>query len=166
MRKTSLNNAESAHCSAWWIVGSYGISVNDGIVALVRALSVGDAIDQYGRGCARVRTTVEYHARFNFDNFAVFVCVMFHPDFGWMTMHVSKKTLFAAVLHLDRFASSQSEQTTVHLQTDVFASAKCTTYTAKDKPNIVLGERQASGNLTAIFVQPLRGDMQFNTTAT
>ena len=92
--------------------------------------------------------------------------MMFHPDFGWVAMYVSKETLFAAVLHLDWFASSQSEQAAVNLQTDIFTSTECATHTTQYKTNVVLGERQASGDLSAIFMQPLSCNMQFNAVTT
>jgi hypothetical protein len=56
---------------------------------------------------------------------------MFHPDFCWVSMHVSKKTFFSAVLHLDWSTSAQREQTAMHLQTDVFACPEGSTDTTK-----------------------------------
>ena len=56
---------------------------------------------------------------------------MFHPDLGWVAMHVSEKTFFAAVLHLDWSTRAQREQTAVHLQTDVFACPKGSSDTTK-----------------------------------
>jgi hypothetical protein len=49
---------------------------------------------------------------------------MFHPDLGWMAMHMSEETFLTAVLHLDRLSSAQREQTAVHLQADVLTSAE------------------------------------------
>jgi len=94
------------------------------------------------------------------------VSVMAHEDGGGVAMHMTEEALFAAVLHLDWFASSQSEQAAVNLQTDIFSSAECATHTTQYKTNVVLGERQASGNLSAIFMQPLRCNMQFNAVTT
>ena len=91
---------------------------------------------------------------------------MFHPDLGWVTMHVTEKTFFAAVLHLDWSTGTQRKQTAVHLQTDVFACSESPTDTTKYQTNIVLWQFEACSNLATVFVQPLCCNVQLDTIAT
>ena len=90
---------------------------------------------------------------------------MFHPDLGWVAMHVSEKTFFAAVLHLDWSTGAQREQTAVHLQTDVFACPEGSTDTTKNQTNIVLWQFETRSNLASVFVQPLCCNVQLDAIA-
>ena len=162
MCKTGLHYAESSHCSTRWVVGPNCVSVDYGIVALVWALSVRNAIDEHRRGGAGVSATVKDHARFNLDDLSVLVRVVTHPDGCGMTMHVPEEAFLAAVLHLDRSASAQGEETTVNLQADVFACAKGSADSTENEANIVFWKVETGSYLSAVFVQPLRCDVQFH----
>ena len=84
---------------------------------------------------------------------------MLHPDLRWMAMHMTVETFFTSIRDSDGTTSLHSEQCCVNLQTDVFASTECSTNSTQHQPNILFGNVQAIGDLLAIFVQPLSGDV-------
>jgi hypothetical protein len=79
-----------------------------------------------------------------------------------MTMDVPEEALATAVGHTHRSADPQSEEAAVHLQADVFACTKGAADPTENQPHVFFVESQTSRNLVSIFMQPLRGDMQFN----
>jgi hypothetical protein len=85
-----------------------------------------------------------------------------HEDGCWMPVNVSEERLLTAVLHFDWSSGDESEQATMHLQADVFAAPECAANTAEREANLCRLEIEARRNLFLVFVQPLRGDEQFD----
>ena len=54
----------------------------------------------------------------------------------------------------------------MHLQADVLASTEGTTYPAKGEPHLLDRQIETRCDLCTVFVEPLRGDEQLDTTAT
>ena len=87
---------------------------------------------------------------------------MAHPDRRRMPVHVTEEALGPAVLHPHRTPEPQREQTRVHLQRDVLACAERPADAAEHEPHLLLGQAEAGGDLLAVLVQPLRGDVQLD----
>jgi hypothetical protein len=119
---------------------------------------VRNSVDEHRRRGAGVRAAVKDHARFNFYDLSIFVCVVTHPDCCGMTMHVPEEAFLAAVLHLDRAPGAQGEEAAVNLQADVFACAKGSADSTENEANMVFWKVETGSYLSAVFVQPLRCD--------
>ena len=63
-----LHHAEAAHRPARQVVGAHRVAVDDGVRALVRALGVGDGVDQHRRRRRRVGAAVEHEAGLDLDD--------------------------------------------------------------------------------------------------
>ena len=85
-----------------------------------------------------------------------------HPDLSRMTVHVPKETFLASVLHFDWTTSPHCQEGGVYLQTDVFACTKGTANSTEDQTNFFFWHAQTFGHLFSVFVQPLRGNKDFN----
>ena len=119
-----LHHAEPAHRSARQVVRAHGVAVDHGVGAPVRALGVGDAVDQHRRRRRRVRAAVEDHPRLDLDDLAGRRGVVAHPHRRRVAVHVPEETLGAAVRDAHRPAEPQRQQARVHLQADVLAAAE------------------------------------------
>ena len=103
---TSLDNTETTHRAARWIVGSNCIAIDCGVLTAIRALNVGYSIDQYGRRSRRISTAIEDHLCFNALDYSGTCRMMLDINLGWVSMNVTIETFFTAVLHLDRTRGS------------------------------------------------------------
>jgi hypothetical protein len=120
---------------------------------------VRDAIDEYGRRRAGISASVEHKSSLDLYDPAVCICVVSHEDGCWVAMHMSEEAFFSAVLHLDRATSLESKQTTMNLQTDVFASTECSANATECESYFFRRQIKACRNLCEIFVQPLSSYM-------
>ena len=82
-----------------------------------------------------------------------------------VAVDVAEEALLAAVLHLHRPAGAQREQAGVHLQADVLAGAERAADAAERQAHLVRRQAEAGGDLLAVLVQPLRGDVQLDAAA-
>ena len=85
---------------------------------------------------------------------------MAHPDARRVAVHVAEERLLAPVLHLDRAPRAQAEQGAVDLQRDVLAGAERAADAAEREPHALGVEGEAGGDLLAILVEPLGGDVE------
>ena len=160
-----LHDAEAAHRPARQVVGAHGDALDDGVRAPVRALGLGDAVEQHGRRRRRVGPAVEHEAGLDLDDLAVRRGVVAHPDRRRVAVDVAEEALGAAVRDAHRPAEPQREQAGVDLQADVLAGAERAADAAEHEPDALLGEAEAGGDLLAVLVQPLRGDVQLDAAA-
>ena len=97
MGKTSLHNTKATHRTARRIIGTNRPAINNCVVAFVRALSMGDAINENCGRSTAISASIKNHTCFNFDDLAIGVGVVFHPNLGWMSMHVSVEAFFSPI---------------------------------------------------------------------
>jgi hypothetical protein len=77
-----------------------------------------------------------------------------------MAVHVGQERLLPGVGDLHGAARAQREQAGVHLHGQVLAGAERPARPRRDEPHLRGLEGQAGGDLVAVGVQPLRGDVQ------
>ena len=111
-----------------------------------------NSVDEHRRRGAGVRAAVKDHARFNFYDLSIFVCVVTHPNSRGMSMYVPEEAFLAAVLHLDRAPGAQGEEAAVNLQADVFPRAKGAADSTENETNIVFWKVEACSYLSAVLV--------------
>ena len=157
-----LHDAEPAHRPARQVVAAHGVPVDDGVGAAVRALGVGDGVEQHGRRRRRVGAAVEHEAGLDLDDLAVAGGVVAHPDRGRVAVDVAEEALGPGVGHAHRPPEAQGQQAGVHLQADVLAGAERPADAAEREPHGGLGQVEAGGDLLAVLVQPLGGDVQLD----
>jgi hypothetical protein len=160
-----LHDAEPAHRPARQVVRAHGVAVDDGVGAPVRALGVGHGVDQHRRRRRGVGAAVEHHPGLDLDDLAVGGGVVTHPDRGRMAVDVAEEALGAAVGHPHGTPEAQGEQAGVHLQADVLAGPERPADAAEHEADRLDREVEACGDLGAVLVQPLRGDVQFDALA-
>ena len=78
---------------------------------------------------------------------------------------MAEEALGAAVRDAHRAAEPQRQQARVDLQADVLAGAERPADAAEHEADALLGEAEAGGDLLAVLVQPLRGDVQLDAQA-
>jgi hypothetical protein len=111
-----------------------------------------NSIDEHRRRGAGVRAAIKDHARFNFHDLSIFVCVVTHPNSRGMSMYVPEEAFLAAVLHLDRAPCAQGEKAAVNLQADVFPRAKGAADSTENETNIVFWKVETCSYLSAVLV--------------
>jgi hypothetical protein len=75
-------------------------------------------------------------------------------------VHVTEERLLAAVDDLHRPAGAQREQARVHLHRQVLPGAERAADAAQRDPHLVRRQAEAVGDLPAVGVQPLGGDVK------
>ena len=160
-----LDHAEPAHRPAREVVGASDEALDDRVRAPVGALGVGDRVEQHRRRGRGVRPAVEQETGLDLHDLTVTGGVMAHPDPRRVPVDVAEEALGPAVLHPHRTAEPKREQAAVDLQADVFAGAERSAHAAEHQPHPLLGQREAGGDLLAILVQPLGGDVQLDPAA-
>ena len=140
MSKAGLHDSKTTHRATWRIISTHGVSVNNGIRALVRALSVSNAVNKNRRRRRRVRPAIKDKSCFYFYDATIRCGMVSHPDLCWMAMNVSKEALFTTILHLYWTTGAHRQQGSVYLQADVFASAKRAANSTEYKANLFFRE--------------------------
>ena len=157
-----LNDTEPTHRPAGQVVGAHGPPLDHGVRAAVRPLAQADGVDEDGRRRRREGPAVEHEAGLQLDDLTGRRGLVAHPDLGRVTVDVAEEALGAAVGHAHGTAEAQRQQARVHLQADVLPRAERPADAAEHEPDSVLRESEAGGDLLAVLVQPLRGDVQLD----
>ena len=160
-----LHDPEAPHRPARQVVRPHGVPVDDGVGAAVRALGVRDAVDEHRRRRGGVRPAVEHHARLDLDDLALARGVVAHPDRRRVAVDVAEEALGSAVGDAHRPPEPQRQQARVDLQADVLACAERAADATEHEPDGLVGQAEAGGDLVAVLVEPLGGDVQLDTLA-
>src|SRR6056300_1584046 len=81
---------------------------------------------------------------------------MTHPNRRGVSMDMADEALRARIGRPHRSAGHQSEETHMHLQGDVLATAEGSTYSTEGEPDAIFLETEAGSDLATILMQPLR----------
>ena len=157
-----LHDAEPAHRPARQVVGAHGVAVDDGVGTAVRALGVRDRVEQHGRRRRGEGTAVEHEPGLDLDQPTVGGGVVSHPDLRRVAVDVAEEALRPAVGHAHGPPQPQGQQARVDLQADVLPRSERPADAAQHEPHPVVGEPEAGGDLLAVLVQPLGGDVQLD----
>ena len=116
------------------------------------------------RGAGGVRPAVQEDPRADADELARAGGTVLHPDLRRVPVHVADERLLAAVDHLHRPVRVEREHRAVHLHRQILATAEGAADAREVDPHLFLLEPEAGRDLVAVDVQPLRGDVDVDTT--
>src|SRR5918996_1696666 len=154
-----LHGSEAAHRAAGRVVrvdaGRVDQRVGDG----VGAAGEGGGVRTDGGRARRVGAAVQEDAGADADELAVAVCAVLHPDARGVPMDVADERLLAVVDELDRTAGVEGEHGAVNLHGEVLPPTEGATDAGEVDPHLLLRKGEAGGDLVAIDMEPLRGDV-------
>ncbi len=162
--EADLGRTEAAHRSARGVV-----RVDDGrldlhVGHLVRPGGEGGSVADHRWRGGRVRAAVEHETCRHRDELAVAGRSVAHPDARGVAVDVAVEGFLAPVAELDGLAGAKRQEAGVDLHVDVLARPERPAHAGEVQAHLLLRQAEARGDLLAVDVQPLRGDVEVETT--
>ncbi len=155
-----LHRPEPAHRAARRVVGVGAVAVDRDVGDDVRPGAQRGRVGDDGRRAGGVGAAVEHDLRAHVEQPAVVVGAVLVAHPRRVAVHVPEERLLAGVDHLHRPAGAQRQHARVHVHRQVLAPAEGAADAGQRDPDERLVEAQRVGDLAAVDVQPLGGDVE------
>ena len=158
--EAGLDGSEPAHGPARRVVGVDDVAVDGGAGHVVGADREAGGVGADGGRAGGVGAAVEHDPRLHVDQPAVAPGAVLVGEAGRMAVDVAEERLLARVEDLDRTAGAQGQHAGVDLHGQVLAGAEGAADAGQGDPDLLRRQVEAGGELVAVDVQPLGGDVQ------